>query len=501
MKKLGVILLLLIGIFSLGLAQQRGGALTLAIQTEPAAWDPTQLPGADISRVVYDNVLQGLVKRNVKGEIVPALAERWTTSPSSLTWTFYLRKGVKFHDGSDFNAEDVVAKFNRAKNPDTKASGHIRPDLFKDIVGITAKDAYTVVFNLKQPNQNFLFTLTMPESVILPKGAKLEEMKVKPIGTGPFKFAAWDRGVAVRLEANPDYYIKGLPYLDKVNFRFLGDGDAQLASLRAGDIDVIAYSMLPENAVILAKDPNFKVFSGSGTAEAVASMNNSTPPFNDIRVRKAIEYAVNKDELISGAMLGYGVKIGSMRSPGEACYIDLSNAYKYDPDRAKKLLADAGFNEQNPLKFTFKIAAEFPYERRIGEAMAAQLNKLGVIQVSIQVIDFGTWIQKVFLAADYQMTIIGHVEANDIGTYANPKYYWRYNSPKTQQLYTQYLRSPNAQKACEALEAMQRQITDDAVSVWTMSLPALGAYRKAVQNWPGTSLSPGILLSEVWLQK
>lgn len=493
---------LLVGILalsiSLGLAQTKGGTLTVAIQTEPTAWDPTQTPGADIARVVYDNVLQGLVKRDGKGQIVPSLAERWVVSPSGLTYTFTLRKGVKFHDGSTFDSSDVVAEFNRAKNPDSKASGHARPDFYKDIVSITAKDASTATFQLRQPNNDFLFILSLPESLITPKAAKLADLKTKPIGTGPFKFAAWERGVAVRLEANPDYYVKGQPYLDKVNFRFLGDGDAQLAALRAGDIDVIAYSLLPENAVVLGKDANFKVFSGPSTAEAVASMNNSRAPFNDIRVRKAMEFAVNKDELIQGAMLGYGTKIGSMRSPGEACYEDLSNFYKYDPDQAKALLAQAGFTAQNPLKFTFNIAAEFPYERRIGEALVAQINKLGVVQATIQVIDFGTWIQKVFLGGDYQMTIIGHVEPNDTGSYANPKYYWHYDSKKAQDLYTQYLRASSPAKACDALKAMQRQLAEDAVSVWTMSLPALGAYRVNVQGWPSSSLTPGISVAEVW---
>jgi peptide/nickel transport system substrate-binding protein len=498
MKKLWLVGLMLL---SFAVAQQRGGTVTIAIQTEPAAWDPTQVAGADISRVVYDNVLQGLVKRNSKGEIVPALAERWTVSPTSQTYTFFLRKGVKFHDGSDFSAQDVVAKFGRARNPDTKASGHLRPDLYKDITAVTAKDANTVVMTLRQPNQDFLFILSRPESLVLPSGAKLEDLRTKPIGTGPFRFAAWERGVAVRLERNPNYYLPGVPYLDKVNYRFLGDGDAQLAGLRAGDLDVIAYSLLPENALVLGKDANFKVFSGSGTAEAVAGYNNGRPPFNDIRVRRALTLATDKDDLIAGAMLGYGTKIGSMRSPGEACYVDLSSVNAYNPEEAKKLLAEAGFTNQNPLKFTFNLAAEFPYERRIGEALVAQFNKLGPLQVTIQVTDFNTWIQKVFVGADYAMTIIGHVEANDTSNYANAKYYWRYDSKKFQQLYTAYLRAPNAAKACENLSAAQRVLADDAAGNFTMSLPALGAYRASIQNWPSSNLSPGIVATEIWINK
>lgn len=489
---------LIIGLFATLAAAFAQKSITVAIQTEPAAWDPTQVAGADISRVVYDNVLQGLVKRNTKGQIVPGLASSWKISNSGLTYTFTLRAGVKFHDGSDFTAEDVVAKFNRAKNPDTKASGHLRPDLYKDLLKVSATNPTTVVFNLRQPNNDFMFTLSRPESLILPSGAKLEDLRAKPIGTGPFKFASWEKGVAVKLEKNPNYYIQGQPLLDSVNFRFLGDGDAQLAGLRAGDIDVVPGSLLPENALVLGKDANFKVFSGSGTAEAVAGFNNSKAPFNDIKVRKAITLATNKDELIKGAMLGYGTKIGSMRSPGEACYVDLSNFAPYDPNQAKSLLADAGYTAQNPLKFTYTLAAEFPYERRIGEAMVAQLNALGpMIKVDISVVDFNTWIQKVFIGADYGMTIIGHVEANDTSNYANPKYYWRYNSPKFQQLYTQFLRAPNQTKACEALGAAQKLLAEDYASVWTMSLPGLGAYRARVQNWPEGSLSPGILVSEV----
>lgn len=133
--------------------------------------------------------------------------------------------------------------------------------------------------------------------------------------------------------------------------------------------------------------------------------------------------------------------------------------------------------------------------------MVAQLNRLGPLQVTIQVTDFNTWIQRVFSQADYAMTIIGHVEANDIGNYANPRYYWRYNSPRFQQLFTQYLRAPNQTKACEALAAAQRLLAEDAAGVWTMSLPALGAYRARVQNWPDGFLSPGISVAEVWVRQ
>jgi peptide/nickel transport system substrate-binding protein len=494
---------LFIGILALaglGFAQQRGGAITIALQTEPAAWDPTQVAGADISRVIYHNVKQGLVKRNPRGEIVPSLASRWVVSESGLTYTFTLRQGVRFHDGSEFTAQDVIDKFNRARNPDTRVSGHLRPDLYRDITSISSPNPTTVVFTLRQPNNDFLFVLSRPESLINPRLRPLAEQRVHPVGTGPFRFVRWERGVAVTLERNPHYYLPGLPYLDRVSFRFQGDADAQLAGLRAGDLDVIAYALLPENALVLRRDNRFRVLSGTATAEAVAGFNHSRPPFNDLRVRRAISLATNREELIQGAMLGFGTRIGSMRSPGEACFVDLADFNPYNPAEARRLLAEAGFTNQNPLRFTFNLAAEFPYERRIGEAMVAQLNRLGPLQVTIQVTDFTTWLQRVFRAADYAMTIIGHVEANDIGNFADPRYYWRYDNARFRELFAQYLRAPNQARACEALEAAQRLLAEDAAAVFTMTLPALGAHHVRVQNWPQGFLSPGIRVDEVWVR-
>jgi peptide/nickel transport system substrate-binding protein len=494
------LLIAVLALTGLAWAQQRGGELTIALQTEPAAWDPSQVSGADIARVVYDNVLQGLVRRNPRGEIVPSLATRWAVSNTGLTYTFTLRTGVRFHDGTEFTAQDVIHKFNRARNPDTRASGHLRPELFRDIASITSPNPTTVVFTLRQPNIDFLHILSLPLSTIGPHQRPLTEQRTQPIGTGPFRFARWERGVAIRLERNPHYYLPGLPYLDRVNFRFQGDADAQLVGLRAGDLDVVAYALLPENAVVLSRDNNFRVISGTATAEAVAGFNHSRPPFNDLRVRRAITMATNREELIQGAMLGFGARIGSMRSPGEACFVDLADFNPYNPDQARALLAEAGFTNQNPLRFTFTLAAEFPYERRIGEAMVAQLNRLGPLQVTLRVIDFTTWLQRVFRAADYEMTIIGHPEANDTSHYANPNYYWRYNNPRFQELFTQYLRAPNQTRACEALAAAQRLLAEDAASVWTMTLPVLGAHRLHVQNWPDGFLSPGISVREVWVR-
>ena len=481
---------------SAGAVPGQEGRLVIAINAEPPVLDPSASTSQEIARILYDNVLQGLVKFNVRGEIVPALAEAWQVSPDGLTYRFTLRRDVRFHDGSGFDAEDVLFKFRRALDPN---SGHTHPEYYADIAELQAPDPYTVVFRLRQPNSEFLFNLARPDSVIGPAG-RTDEQKTHPIGTGPFRFVAWDRGVGVRLERFDAYYVPGVPALQAVTFRFLPDQNAQIAALRAGDIDVIGYGVTPENAMAIRQDPRLKLVTGSSTVEITVGMNNSRPPFNDIRVRRAIHYAVDKDELVQGVMMGLGTKLGSHRSPIESCYVDLSGRYPYDPARARALLAEAGYGPQNPLRFTFTLAAPYPYERRLGEAIAAQLQRLGV-QARLEVVEWATWLSRVFRGADYQMTIIGHSEPNDINIYANPNYYFRYDNPAFRQTYEQYLRTTDPRAACSLMESLQRMLAEDAVNLWVINAPYVAAMRREVTGWWTDQPTPSMNVTEVRLAR
>jgi len=493
--RLAALLLILLLAAGLAAAQKprRGGSLTVVINAEPPVLDPTASTSQEIARVLYDNVLQGLVKFNVKGEIVPALAERWSVSPGGLTYTFRLRRNVRFHNGASFTAEDVVFKFQRALDP---RSGHTHPEYYRDIVRMETPDPYTVVFRLRQPNSEFLFNLARPDSVIGPRG-RVEEQRTQPVGTGPFRFVAWDRGVGIRLERFSGYYERGRPYLDRVAFRILPDQNAQLAALRTGDVDVLGYGVVPENALALQRDPGMRVIVGTTTTEITVGMNNSRPPFNDVRVRRAMQYAIDKDELIRGVMMGFGTKIGSHRSPNEPCYVDLSNMYPPDPARARALLLEAGYGPQNPLTFTFTLAAPYPYERRLGEAIAAQLARVGV-RAQLEIVEWATWLSRVFRGADYQMTIIGHSEPNDIEIYANPNYYFRYNNPTFARLLERYRRLNAPDRACEIMRQLQRILAEDAVNVWIMNAPYIAAMRNAVNGWWTDQPTPSMNVTEVW---
>jgi len=472
-------------------APVRGGTLTVAMVSEPPHLDPTQSTSQDIARMLYNNVLEGLVAFDDSGEIVPRLAHSWSTSVDGRTWIFNLKPGVVFHDGRPLTSEAVRAKFDRAR---TEGSGHTNFAYYRDIQAIETPSPFTVVFRLARVNADFLFNLARPDSVIHAPG-DLQAQLTHPIGTGPFRFVAWDRGSGVRLARFDRYHIDGLPFLDAVHFRFMPDQAAQMAALRAGDIDAIGFALLPENALAVQADPRLRLIQGTGTTEITVGLNNSRPPFNDLRVRRAIAHATNKREIIDGVMFGFATPIGAHMSPGERYFYDVSSTYAYDPERARELLREAGVPDG--FSFTFTVAAPFPYERRAAELLAAQLARVG-LRARIEVVEWTTWLSRVFRAADYQMTIIGHAEPFDIGIYANPNYYFRYDSPEFQELYSQAVSTLDETRRREIFAELQRILARDAVNLWLFSAPYLAATRANVQGWWRNQPTPAMDVTRVF---
>ena len=216
-------------------AQQKpiyGGSLIIAQGVEPPGLDPTTATSAAIPRVVYSNVMEGLVKIDRNGKIVPALTKDYRISRDGKEITFILERGVKFHDGKPFDAEDVKFTFDRLMDAKT---GTAHPEYYKEIESVQVVDSHTLKIKLKNVNSMFLFNLARPDSIIVNKQA-VDKLKSEPIGTGPFKFVEWVRGDHISLEKFVGYYKKGVPFLDKVTFKFIGDPSAQIANLKSGDI-------------------------------------------------------------------------------------------------------------------------------------------------------------------------------------------------------------------------------------------------------------------------
>ncbi|TMQ21268.1 MAG: ABC transporter substrate-binding protein [Candidatus Rokuibacteriota bacterium] len=432
--------------------------LVVQVSTEPPGLDLTATPASATAGVVLYNIQECLLKVDRHGKLVPWLAERWHTADNR-NYTFFLRRGVRFHNGRELKAADVKYVFERALNPETK---HPYAKDYEAIGDIIVKDDYTVTFTLKSVNANFLQNIARQGSVIYPR--------------------------------DKDYYVKGLPKLDRVTFRFITDPNAIQAALKAGDIDASLFGLGAEHVQDLQKDPRFTVIVGDTTNDVILAMNNSRKPYRDVRVRRAMTYAINKPDVLKGAMFGMGKILGTNVDPLNPYYVDLSNAMPYDPARARKLLAEAGY--PNGFESVLRVSPQYQYTVRSGEVIVDNLRKVGV-NVKIEQIEWAQWLARVFREADYDLTIIGHAEAWDIKNYANPKYYFRYDSPKFQELFTKSEETVDDARRRDLYVQMQKLLVEEAPAVWLYMHPRLAVAKKGVQGlWKDLPV-PAADLSEV----
>lgn len=474
-----IALLLLLSVTSTAFMQSApvyGGHLVLIQSAEPPGLDPSATTATAATTIVHHNVLEGLVKISEHGAIVPGLAEAWSVSDDATEYVFHLRRGVVFHNGQPFTSADVKAKFERALDP---SSGHTNQLYYAQIDSIETPDNYTVVFYMSTPDAEFLYNLARPDSVIGPAGSHATQA-AHPVGTGPFRFVEWVRGSHVRLERFEQYYVDELPYLDGATFRFVTDANAQVAALLAGNVDAVAGATTAEQAMMVEARPGFKVVQGPTTSTVVLAMNNSRAPLNDARVRQAISHAVNRDEVLIGAEFGFGTPIGSHMTPAEPYYADMTGVYPHDPARARALLQEAGYG--NGLRLTLSLPNQYTYAVRAGEIVADQLRRVG-IQVDIELVEWATWLSRIFGEADYDMTIIGHAEPMDIGIYANPNYYFRYDGEKVRDLLAAARQAGDEEQRAEIYRQVQAQLADDAVNAWLYARPYFVLSRDNVHGW------------------
>jgi peptide/nickel transport system substrate-binding protein len=465
--------------------------LVLQSAAEPPGLDLTATPASATAGVIFYNVQEALVKVDRHGKLVPWLAEKWHTSDNK-NYTFFLKRGVRFHNGRELKAADVKFVFDRAMNPETKHPAIKQYEAIRDII---VRDDYSITFALKNTTANFLLTMARQGSVIYPREA-VDTLKSEPIGTGPYKLGEWVRGDRIVLVKNPDYHVKGLPKLDRVTFRFIPDPNAALAALKAGDVDAALFGLGPEHIPDLQKDPRFQVINGETTNDVIMSMNNSRKPFTDVRVRRAVTYGINKPDVVKGAMFGFGRVLGSNVDPLNPYFVDMSGAMPYDPAKAKKLLAEAGY--PNGFESVLKVAPQYYYTVRTGEVLADQLQKVG-LRIKIEQIEWGQWLSRVWKEAEYDLTIIGHAEAWDIANYANPKYYFRYDSAEFQKLFQESEVTIDDKARRELYVKMQKKLVEDAPVVWLYIHPRLAVTKKGLQGfWKDLPAGAGVNdLSEV----
>ena len=466
--------------------------ITLAMQLEPPHLDPTSAAAGAIDSVLYSNVFEGLTRFASDGSIIPGLAQSWVISDDGLTYTFKLAEGVTFHDGTTMDAEDVKFSLDRARAED---SANAQKALFASIADVEAVDASTVKITLSAPNGSLLFNLAWGDAVIVAPES-IENIKQAPVGTGAFKFANWVQGDNITLEKNADYW--GTPAkLDKVTFKFISDPTAAFAAVMAEDVDVFAGYPAPENVPQFEADPRFQVIVGNTEGETILSTNNKMPPFDNVKVREAMAHAIDRQAIIDGAMFGLGTPIGTHFAPHNPDYVDLTADSAYDPEKAKALLAEAGFAEG----FTTTLKLPPPsYARRGGEIIAAQLREVG-IQTEITNLEWAQWLEEVFKGTDFGLTIVSHTEPMDIGIYARPDYYFQYDDADFQAMNTALEAEADPAKRSALLDQMQRKISGDYVNGYLFQLAIPTIAKAGVQGlWENAPTQANDMTAVSWAE-
>ena len=471
------------------LAQQSD--ISVGMVLEPPNLDPTGGAAAAIDEVVYANVFEGLTRFGPDGAVLPALAESWEISEGGSVYTFALHDGVTFHDGSALTAEDVVFSLDRAR---AEGSTNAQPALFSNIADVQALDPLTVQVTLDGPDGAFLFDMAWGDAVIVaPETA--DTNATDPVGTGPFRVADWVQGDRVELVRNEDYW--GTPVaLEAATFRFIADPNAAFAALMAGDVDAFPNFPAPETLGQFEADPRFDVIVGSTEGETILAMNNARPPLDDIRIRRAIAHAINRQDIIDGAMFGYGTPIGTHFAPHNPDYVDLTDISAHDPEAARALLAEAA-----PEGLSLRLALPPPsYARRGGEIVAAQLREVG-IETEITNMEWADWLERVFRGKAFDLTIVSHTEPMDINIYARPDYYFQYDNPEFQDLMATLSATTDPAARSDLHRQAQEIIAGDHVNGFLFQLAKTGVAHADIEGlWENSPTQANDLTAVRWAE-
>jgi ABC-type transport system substrate-binding protein len=385
-------------------AQVSGGTVVYAAGADPDSLDPANAesnPSEAVNRMMYEN----LVRFDEKLKIQPGLATKAEQSKDGMAWTFTLRKGVKFHDGTPFNAEAAKVFFERMIGPEKPS----RAGLYTPFVSsVNILDEFTVRVNMKVPFSFFLNNLAHSASgIISPTALKThgKDIARRPVGTGPFKFVEWVHGDHLTMVRNDDYW-GGKPYLDKITVKTVKEDSARVMMLQSGDAQLIV-RIPSEDVPRLEKDPNIKLDSTETLRVLYLSVNCYKKPFNDIRVRQAISYGIDKESIVKNIYQGRALVAQSMVTPLTTGYIPLKGL-PYDPEKAKKLLSEAGFPGGLKAKL-WSPQGRYPKDFEMAQAIQQQLKKVG-IDCSLDTMEWAAYLaatRKPPEQADAELFILG----------------------------------------------------------------------------------------------
>lgn len=433
-----------------------GGSVTVGMTQDLVSLDPHVTTDAGTKNVVF-NIYEGLVKATSDGDLEPAVASDYTISDDAMTYTFTLRDGIVFHDGSAVTVSDIKYSIERYAEIQGESTALFN---LKDVEII---DDNTVELHLNEANSELLAELTLaiiPESNDDPEG--------NPIGTGPFKVTSYSAGQNIVLEKNDNYWKTGYPYLDEVTFKFTADVDTAFMELQSGTIDILNYLTADQ---VAALGSEFTIITGSMNLVHALYLNNDYEPLQNENVRKALCYAVDRDEINNFLFDGASTLIGSSMIPSIKKYYneDTADTYEYNVETAKTLLEEAGYADGFDLEIT--VPSSYSQHVNTAEIIVEQLAKIGV-NATIKQVEWSTWLSDVYTDRNYEATVIG-VDATLVPGdwfsryYSTAEYnFINYSSEQFDKLFDAAQATIDEDEKIDLYKQIQQLLADDAASVY-----------------------------------
>lgn len=505
-------------------AQKRGGTLVMIVQPEPpslASYQNTAGPISQVAAKVYD----GLLEYDFNFKAKPGLAKSWTVSPDGKTITFKLQEDVKFHDGKPFTSADVQHTYmNVLKKVHPRGLVTLR-----DLEAVETPDAMTAVFKLAKPAPYLMMALSGYESPIVPKhlfetGDLVSHPNAnKPIGTGPFKFVEWQKGQYIRLDRNPDYWRKGEPYLDRIVARFIADAGTRTAAIEKAEAHFAAFNAVPSvEHARLKKLPTLEITTKGYemfSPIVLYEMNTTKKPFDNVKVRQAVSYALDRKFVIDTLWFGYGKPAtGPISSNFAASGLYTKEVRDYNVpnglELAGKLLDEAGYPKKAD-GMRFEIVHDVsPYGeewRRLGEYAVQQLGKLG-IKVTLRYEDVPTWLRRIYTNYDFELN------SNLLFTLPDPvigvhRSYWsknvrpgvpfsnaaRLTIPRVDELLEAATVEPDPAKRIALYHEFQKIVVEQAPLLWLFEMEYVTVSNKRFKGWLQSPLGVYTSFNQAWL--
>ena len=433
-----------------------GGSVVFGMTQDLASLDPHIDTDAGTRDVVF-NLYEGLVKPTSDGDIVPAVASEVQISDDAKVYTFTLREGITFHDGTPVTVEDVKYSIDRYAEIQGESSA------FSIVSDVEIKDEKTIVVNLKESYSEFLPMMTV---AIVPQAN--EDLIGNPIGTGPFKFVSYTPGQKIVMEKYEGYWKEGVPSLDKAEFKFIADVDTAFVELQAGTIDIMKYLTA---AQVQTLGDSYNIVEGNMNLVHGMFLNSAYEPLGNTKVRQAICYAVDRDAINNFIFGGKSKIIGSHFIPTLGKYYEpqAETVYTYDPAKAKELLAEAGY----PDGFDLEITVPSSYSQHVdtSQIIAEQLNQVG-INTTINQVEWSTWLEETYREGNFQATVIGFdgtlAPSDLIMKYrtGDSKNFMHYSNEEFDKVFTEAYETIDDAKKVELYKQAQMILAEDAASVF-----------------------------------